>query len=183
MVDLPLDEFRRCFHRLCAMVNADDALGMYLMLCGQGEEFFAMVDASPWLKDVWVLDEKPDWFLEHLWSVGFPKSKSGVCEVVKPVGEEFLIEDIFRTSRFGDFALVVTDEPDFANAVRPVYSDYLEHRIEINEIYERYLRGARSCVYAPGNIDEDNIYHNEFGVFDTNSEEFVDIFPRSARFE
>lgn len=181
LVDLPRDEFRRCFHRLCAMVNAHDALGMYLMVSRRSEQFFTMADGSPWLEVAWTSNEPCIPYVPPL--LGGTLTRFGVCEVVKPVGEEFLIEEIFSISRFDDFDLVVTDEPGFPEGVRSAFSYYMIHNDGFEALDERWLRGTRSYVYSPGNIDEDNIYDNEFGAFATYTKEFVGIFPRSARFE
>ncbi|WJZ02152.1 hypothetical protein [Corynebacterium freiburgense] len=173
-VDLPRDEFERRFHRLCAMVNADDALRMYLMVLRKLEEFFVMANASPWLEEARASDRTPDPFLEFF---GIPTARFGVFDVVKPVGEVFLIEDIFSKGRFGNFVLVVTDEPGFPEGVWQMFSGYIVNEVGIGEIYERYLRGGRSFVYAPGNIDVYNVNDHEYGVFFTYSEEFAEIFP------
>ncbi|MDO4686483.1 MAG: hypothetical protein Q4A92_08015 [Corynebacterium sp.] len=178
-VDLPCDEFVVHFRRLCAVVNADDDLGVFLLSRARGDEFFRMVEESPWLEEVWSSEGEHHPVLDYF---GFARGRFGVFEVVKPVGETFLVEEIFDDSRFDGYVLVVTDEPDFAHAVRDVFTDYLIYRGDYELATRRYLRGARSCLYSPGNLDEENIYDNQFGYFVTYSEEFVGMFPNSQPF-
>ncbi|MDO4686890.1 MAG: hypothetical protein Q4A92_10115, partial [Corynebacterium sp.] len=143
------------------------------------DEFFRMVEESPWLEEVWSAEGEHDPILDYF---KFPRSRFGVFEVVKPVGETFLVEEIFSACRFGGYVLVVTDESDFAHAVRDVFTDYLVYGGEYKLARRRYLRGKRSCLYSPGNLDEENISDNEFGLFVTYSEEFVGMFPNSQPF-
>lgn len=177
IVNLSLGEFRECFHRLCVMVNADDGLGMFLVATRHSDEFFAEMGASSWVELVWSSDEILNDGFGWLRELG-PR-RFGVFEVCKPVGEEFLIQEVFDISGIDSFYLVVTDEVDFPFAVREFFTNHCVYDGDVLLLNARFLQGENSFLYVPGNAGDDNESGDQYGLFETESERFIGLFPNS----
>ncbi|MDO4686482.1 MAG: hypothetical protein Q4A92_08010 [Corynebacterium sp.] len=180
IVELVEDELRECLQRLCAIVNADDELDMYLLLEGRNElAFFESWEVCPSVDVAWISDETSPGFDRELFGSVLPLWL-GMLTLRKPVKEEFLFTKVFRDVRPSQYRIIVTNEPNFSQDMQNyVMSQYVKgQHCDFPDL--RYLRGSKSCVYKVEPPDDPfRLEATEFGAFETFSEEFAEVFPNT----
>lgn len=145
IVELVKDELMECLQRLCAIVNADDELDMYLVVDRCDKLTFEALDASPSVDVVWISDETSPDSNRELFECVVPLW-FGILNVRKPIDAEFLFTKIFGDSDRDKYDIVVTNESDFPSSVREYLTNYHVYGWCFSYADLRYLKGLKSCV-------------------------------------